>query len=273
MFGYIAANAQALTPDEAARYRGCYCGLCRELRQTYSQLARFCLTYDMTFLILLLSSLYEPQEQSGQERCLAHPGKVHAWWSDEWTCYAAALNTALAYYKCLDDWNDDRNAARFAESRLLLPGLRKAAAACPRACGAIETSLKALAAAERDADGNPDAGANAFGGMMGELFAPKDDRWAPTLKKFGFSLGKYVYFLDAVCDLRQDARKRRYNPLAGRGKSGPDFKELLTLLIGDAAAEFEKLPLVQDEGLLRNILYSGVWTPYWRAFPSKEADK
>jgi len=272
MFGYLSANTQALTNEQAARYRGCYCGLCRELRECYSQPARLCLTYDMTFLILLLSSLYEPAEQSGSERCLPHPGKPHAWWTSPYTAYAAALNTALAYYNCLDDWQDDRNAARLLESKLLLPALRKAEAAYPRACDAIVRSLQALALAEQDAPDNPDAGANAFGGLMGELFAPAEDRWAPTLRNFGSSLGKYIFFLDAACDLREDKKRGRYNPLAGICGDGRTFRRQLTLLIGDAAAEFEKLPLVQDAGLLRNILYSGVWLPYDRAFP-KEADK
>jgi hypothetical protein len=34
------------------------------------------------------------------------------------------------------------------------------------------------------------------------------------------------------------------------------------LVLGDAYAAFEKLPLIQDEEILRNILYSGVWLGY-----------
>ena len=37
---------------------------------------------------------------------------------------------------------------------------------------------------------------------------------------------------------------------------------MLTLLIGEAAIAFETLPLVQDADILRNILYSGVWTRF-----------
>ena len=33
-------------------------------------------------------------------------------------------------------------------------------------------------------------------------------------------------------------------------------------LLGRAAVAFERLPLVQDEALLRNILYSGLWQGY-----------
>lgn len=45
------------------------------------------------------------------------------------------------------------------------------------------------------------------------------------------------------------------------------------MLIADAAEAFERLPLVQDEALLRNILYQGVWLRYDRQFaPAKEND-
>ena len=67
MFGYIVANKEELSEDEFIRYRACYCGLCRELGKRYGQVDRITLTYDMLFLILLFSSLYEPDGNSGTE--------------------------------------------------------------------------------------------------------------------------------------------------------------------------------------------------------------
>jgi hypothetical protein len=46
----------------------------------------------------------------------------------------------------------------------------------------------------------------------------------------------------------------------------------LELLICDAAAAFERLPLEQDLDLLRNILYSGVWSQ-WVARERKDRKK
>ena len=37
---------------------------------------------------------------------------------------------------------------------------------------------------------------------------------------------------------------------------------MLTMMIADCTQEFEKLPLVQDIDILRNILYSGVFCRY-----------
>ena len=40
------------------------------------------------------------------------------------------------------------------------------------------------------------------------------------------------------------------------------MKEILTMFLSDAVAAFETLPVVRDAGLLRNVLYAGVWSKY-----------
>ena len=57
MFGYVIANLEGLTQAQKDRYKGCYCGLCRVLKQRHGFSGRLTLTYDMTFLVLLLSCL------------------------------------------------------------------------------------------------------------------------------------------------------------------------------------------------------------------------
>ena len=96
---------------------------------------------------------------------------------------------------------------------------------------------------------------------MGELFVwDEGDALAPALRRFGEGLGRFIYVMDACLDLPEDLKHRKYNPLTCL--AGDDFEPLLTMLIGACAQEFEALPLHRDEGLLRNILYSGVWGKY-----------
>ena len=68
--------------------------------------------------------------------------------------------------------------------------------------------------------------------------------------------------LDATCDYDKDVKSGSYNPVILMEKKPEDMRDTLELLLGDASAAFEKLPLIQDEGILRNILYSGVWQGY-----------
>ena len=80
MFGYVIANLEGLTQAQKDRYKGCYCGLCRVLKQQHGFSGRMTLTYDMTFLVLLLSALYEADEERGMEICPAHPLRKHFYW-------------------------------------------------------------------------------------------------------------------------------------------------------------------------------------------------
>ena len=266
MFGYVIANPDALTPEELARYKSCYCGLCRALRLRHGSLSRMTLTYDMTFLVLLLQSMYEPEEESGTERCAAHPMREHAWSASAVTDYAADMNLVLAYQNCLDDWRDERRVLSRAEAALMKGRYERCREQYPDKCAFIESCLNELSDIERRGETDPDAGARCFGRLMGELFAysPSDGVWAPRLRRFGEELGEFIYIMDAVLDLPEDRKKGRYNPLAAYadGKSEEELHSTLTMLIGECAAVFELLPVVRDAGIMRNILYSGVWLRY-----------
>ena len=58
MFGYVVLNKPEIKFKDFDMYRSFYCGLCRELRERYGISGQITLSYDMTFVILLLSALY-----------------------------------------------------------------------------------------------------------------------------------------------------------------------------------------------------------------------
>ena len=68
MFGFVVADRSKMTQEQLNRYQSCYCGLCRCIGVRHGNLQRAALNYDMTFLVLLLSSLYEPEEDIVEER-------------------------------------------------------------------------------------------------------------------------------------------------------------------------------------------------------------
>lgn len=265
MFGYVTAEKEQLTPEEWLRYRSAYCGLCRTLEGEYGQVSRLTLTYDMTFLVLLLSSLYEPEETAGARRCPAHPGKPRSYWVTEATGYAAGMNVALAYEKSLDDWRDDRSLLGKGGAAALKKAREKAQKAYPAQCAVIREELTRLQALEAEKRCDPDQTANCFGRIMAALLCWKKDRWSPLLEQMGLSLGRFIYLMDAWEDLEKDLRKGRYNPLKDAAER-PDFdqwaRDMLMVMLGDCTAAMEQLPLVQDVEILRKILYSGVWSRY-----------
>ena len=156
MFGYILPNLESLGEEEKLRYHAVYCGVCRSIRARYGQRCRLTVSYDMTFLAMVLGSLYEPEEHASQKRCPVHPLQPRQVAQSEFTDYAADLSVAMAYHKCLDDWLDDHSAkARAAAVALEMP-YRKAKRRIPQACQAIEDAMAGIHSIEEAALGESD---------------------------------------------------------------------------------------------------------------------
>lgn len=264
MFGYVQANLNDLQPEEQSRYRAAYCGLCRTLGKRYGAPARMGLTYDLTFLTLLLSSLYEPEEEQGKLRCLPHPQNTHAYISNVCTEYAADMTVVLVYHKCMDDWKDEHKVGRSAYASWLERPYAKVRKLWQEKCLIIEDALNCLARIEQAKETSPDAAANCFGALMEELFSFRTDRWQAYLRALGNSLGRYIYLADAMIDREQDRKHGNYNPLESLDTDPIAFRSTLMAVLSDASLAFESLPLVQDVHILRNILYSGLWLKYNR---------
>lgn len=277
MFGYIIADRGSLKEAEVCRYGGCYCGLCKTLGKRHGLMGRMTLNYDMTFLVLVLNALYEPGENAGEARCPIHPLKKRPYWNSRFTDYAADLNLILAWWNCMDDWQDERKLSRLLLAKCLRPKVKRLEGKYPRQWKAIEDNLALIHKYESGPEQSADRAADAFGDLMGELFVPKpEDYWAKDLRTLGQSLGRFIYMMDACVDLEEDRKKGRPNPLLSLTegqRTRQDDIELLTMLLGDASSAFEHMPIVEDAPILRNILYSGLWQKYDQAFYKRDNKK
>ena len=263
MFGFVQANIDDLSKEQQSRYRSVYCGLCHALGNRHGLASRFGLTYDMAFLAILLSSLYEPNESESESRCIAHPVKTHKYVSNKYIDYSADMTVALVYFKYIDDWNDDHSLKAKSYSSLLEKAYKNVKKQWPKQCSIIENELTTLSKIEKeDTELSPDLAANSFGRLMAGLFVLEDDIWSSYLSQIGYGLGKYIYLLDAAIDYDEDIKKGNYNPLKHFQMSEDDLRTTLKSILGQTSNAFEKLPLIQDEEILKNILYSGIWTKY-----------
>lgn len=262
MFGYVVMNRPEMKIKDYDMYRSFYCGLCRELRERYGITGQLTLTYDMTFVIMLLSGLYEPPIKVGTSRCIVHPVRKQPVRKNEVTEYAADMNVFLAYYKCVDDWKDEKKVLRLAYSKLLKNKDKKAEALWKKKTDAIVGYLNEISAMEKAGETDIDRISGCFGRVMEEILAWKEDQWEPSLRRMGFYLGKFIYLMDAYEDVEDDLEKGNYNPFA------TDYimegfqdrvRQILIMMMAEASREFEKLPIIKHADILRNILYSGVW--------------
>ena len=265
MFGYVTAYKPELKMKDFYKYKAYYCGLCKVLREKHGFLGQLTLTYDMTFLVILLHSLYESDMNFEEHRCVVHPAKKQKMLYNEITEYAADMNIVLTYFHFVDDWKDEKSKAGLVGVRAFRKTYLEIEKKYPKKCRIIRSCLKKLQACEEQKEENIDITARYFGELMAELLTYRQDVWTKTLRRMGFYLGKFIYILDAYDDVEQDLERGSYNALISL-YGEPDFdercKEMMTYVLAECTSQFERLPCIEDADILRNILYVGVWEKY-----------
>ena len=111
---------------------------------------------------------------------------------------------------------------------------------------------------------------------MAAVFACRQDEWTKTLRRMGYHLGRFIYLLDAYEDLEKDKKEGNYNPLIPKSIEKDFEKSCETLLImtmSECCRQFERLPLLENVDILRNILYSGVWYTYEKTKETRKKGK
>jgi len=276
MLGVMTVRQSELRFREFDRYRGVYCGLCRAIGKRGGAAGRLALSFEMTFMAMLLTSLYEPETAAEMRRCALHPVKKRLMLSNDAIDYCADMSALTTYYDLQDGWEDEKKVGHLAASALLRRAAQRAGARWPRQRDAVVSYVERLHEVERHGEENLDAAANLTGAMLAELYVIKEDVYSRDLRELGFSIGKFIYLCDCYEDVERDAKKHNYNPLIARS-ADPEFavksEQMLSAIMAQAALAFERLPLIEDAEIMRNILYSGIWMRFEQATERRKAKK
>ncbi len=281
MIGYVNIDRPELKIRDYYQYKGYYCGLCHQLKEQYGLWGQMTLTYDLTFVVILLTSLYEERTEMERHRCGVHPIKKIPVLRNNMTVYGADMNILLTYYHFADDWKDEKSLMGLWGTHLFHRTAEKISKKYPRQSSVIRRQLKRLSRLEEQQCQDIDAAAGCFGRLMEELFVFRQDQWEENLRRLGFFLGKYIYILDAFEDFQEDRKKGRYNPLRKlweESKEDPDrfagsCGQTLEMMISECSSAFEQLPCLWEADVLRNILYSGVWSAYRKIMKKDSTQK
>lgn len=267
MFGYVCVNKQELKIKDYEEYRSYYCGLCHDLHKRYGRIGQMLLNYDMTFLAVLLTGLYEPGEERARCRCIPHPLERHGEVQNKFTEYAADMTVLLSYQKALDDWRDEKSRTKRVLAAALYRDYRRLRDKYPRQARTLELCVRQLSRAEEKKSRDLDFVSGLTGKFLGEMFVFQEDIWQESLRSLGFYLGKFIYLMDAFEDMEKDEKQGNYNLfLQMRQEHKEDFdreaESILVDMMSHCSRIFEQLPILQEAQILRNILYSGVWCKY-----------
>ena len=278
MFGFAAANPEKLSPESRKRYQGMYCGVCRAMgrrpapaltdedetpiRIGSAAVHRLALTYDLVLPVLILSAVTDTPFTMRTLRCGVRPIKKRTVLENKFTLYAADMNLLLAYYRFLDDIADEGGALPKAQAALFRKEALRLTERYPSLAREIGDCLRVIGEAERRNETDHEIPASAFGELLGAVFAWYDLPCREQLYRFGHSLGKVIYYMDAAVDIQADLKKERYNPLIRL--DAEQRAALLNLQLGECMEIYADLPFERDRDITDNILLSGVWTNYER---------
>lgn len=154
--------------------------------------------------------------------------------------------------------------------------VEKAIRKYPRQSRVVREEMAKLSEYESQGIQEVDYPAGCFGRLMEEMMVYKEDCWEQQLRGIGFYLGKYIYIMDAYEDLDKDLEKGTYNPLKKMHEEAgyeERCRDILCMMIGECARNFEILPCILDVDILRNILYDGVWKHYRKIQEKKSEEK
>ena len=126
MFGYVRVFKPHMRICEFDTYKSVYCGLCKELGNSFGFISRLTLSYDFTFLAMLNLSLKSESISMEKQRCVAHPlKKTLCATSTDGLSYPASAAVLTIYHKLKDDRADKGFKKKFIAA-CMLPFTKKA---------------------------------------------------------------------------------------------------------------------------------------------------
>ena len=264
MFGYVTIGKNQLTEAEYEIFNSYYCGLCRAIGKRASQTARLGLSFDITFLAMVLSSVCSESRENGEGRCIPHPKKKRTYIkNDPVIDYAAEMGVLLDFLKLADDLRDERSIKAFFGMLLLWRGYARVKRKCKEQYDVIKSELDRLSRLESEGCAIIDEAADAFAKITEALFVPsfvEGDNFRRALAWFGYNLGRWIYIIDAYNDFDDDIKSGSYNPLIAAGnrdksECAAGIELSLTLTLGNVASAFELIDFKQNKDIIGKIVY------------------
>lgn len=289
MFGYVILLKGEMKVKDFVRFKCYYCGLCCYIKKEFGNILRVFLNYDMIFLGLLLDVLNFDEFEVIFYRCIIYfIEKKIIIYNNRVLFYVVFINIFLFYYKLVDDVNDDKDFKSKFGIIFLLLYKKKFFKFILNINISIKYYLNEFYILENNKFFNfIDEICDLFSKLVGIIF--KDyfyelnddfDNLCDILYLLGYFLGKWIYLIDVLDDLKFDMEKEKFNLinflynkknlLYDKFVKYIKFKlEFIILNCGYNCKEnLKKLDFKKNKDILYNIIEFGLMDKYVKIIDS-----
>ncbi|MGN0144466.1 MAG: DUF5685 family protein [Clostridium sp.] len=291
MFGYVTPLKGELKVKDFNRFKCYYCGLCCHIKKQFGNIPRMSLNYDMTFLGLLLDGLNPDEVKVSSHICVLHPTQKKIVISEnKAVSYAAYINISLFYYKLIDDVQDDKSIKSRIFASILSPYRKKFPESLVKIDNNIKKYLNDLSMLENNKSFNSlDEICDPFANLVGIIFRDypyelidDSEELRNILFSLGYSIGKWIYLIDALDDLKKDMSQKKFNPLDFLyNKDNMTYEDLIKSI--ESRIEFtilncgysikenlSRLDIKRNKDILYNIVELGLMDKYLKVVNHSE---
>ena len=269
MFGYVRTDVPYLYIKDDVLYKAMYCGVCKGIGQVCGQKARMGLSYDVTFLSVIMHNILGVDVKVEKSHCLTHCIRSREMAEvDELTRQLGALNTLLAYYKFIDDIADEGKGR--VKSLWFKKGYKRAKKRYPEIEAIVKRNLAAQERLEKANTDSVDRAADPTATMLSEFseYALGEKSTEFTRNLF-YAIGKWVYLIDALDDYDKDLKKGNYNPFRLayqadskqallQGEKGEEVQFIFNAVFFDIRENLSQMEFRFNRDLSDNILLRGL---------------
>lgn len=213
MYGYLKPYTVSASAEVRRRYKQYYCSLCHALWKNYGQLSRLIVSYDITFIAVVLNRYFTLPD--GKISCLKKCHNPET--EDNWK-KLAALSIMMVASKIEDDIMDEKSKKAHIGKAILGGTIAKVKSDFPQAYATMLQAMDAFNTKE-GMGSDIDILANSFSDViiktLQALFPEIDNTDIIILRH----VTQWVYFIDAVDDFSQDLKEKKMNPFLGMGNS------------------------------------------------------
>lgn len=266
MFGYIKPFKPNMRIKDYELYKAVYCSVCKDLGKNFGILSRFLLSYDATFLALILLSLEKNPSILYNKRCVVNPLKKCNFLNmsnnnAEIFFFVSAITVLLSYNKIIDDINDHRGLRKLLAKTLKViysRAYKKAKFHFPKEATIFSEGISKQSECEKkdiSIDAYAHNSANMLSCALSEHYRKNSIKFR-ILSELGYHLGRWVYFIDAADDREKDKKLNNFNPL----KNVPNT-EILMILNQTLARIITAYDLLETNSMgiiLENIISEGL---------------